>query len=66
MRKDENGDPCPSTLFEYLKLCKAIGGPDCKAVTFLAQKIEENGGDDADVLAADSQMRCLLMPMLLG
>ena len=65
MRKDENGDPCPGTLFEYLKFCQAIGGPDCKAVKFLESKIAENEGKDDEVIAADSQMRMLLMPMLL-
>jgi|PlaIllAssembly_1097288.scaffolds.fasta_scaffold42180_4 hypothetical protein len=65
MRKDENGNPCPGTLFEYRDLCKAIN-PDSEAVKFLERKIAEHGGKDDEVIAADSQMRMLLMPMLLG
>lgn len=65
MRKDESGNVCPGTLFEYRDLCKAIGGPDCKAVKMLEEKIAENGGKDDKVVVPDSQMRMLLMPMLL-
>lgn len=66
MRTDESGQPCPGTLFEYRDLCKAIGGPSCPAVKFLEKKIAENGGEDDEVIQADSQMRLLLMPMLFG
>jgi hypothetical protein len=65
MRKDENGNECPGTLFEYRDLCKAVGGPNCKAVKLLEEKIAANGGKDDKVIAADSQMRMLLMPLLL-
>lgn len=65
MRKDENGDPCPATLGEYRDLCAALGGAGCRAVAFLDGKIAaEPAGRDAVVVAADSQMRWLLMPML--
>lgn len=64
MRKDENGDPCPATLGEYRDLCVAIGGVGCRAVRFLDERIAEQGRDEP-VVAADSQMRALLMPMLL-
>jgi hypothetical protein len=66
MRKDEEGNEVPATLFEYRDMCKAIGGPDCPAVKFLEKKIAENGGDDDEVIMPDSQMRVLLMPMLVG
>ena len=65
MRKDEKGDPCPGTLFEYRDLCKALGGPDCRAVKFLEYKITENGGKDDEIITGDMQMRMLLMPMLV-
>lgn len=65
MRKDESGTDCPSTLFEYRDLCKAIGGPECEAVKLLEKKIEENGGKDDEVIQPDSQMRLLLMPLLI-
>lgn len=65
MRKDDNGDPCPSTLGEYLQLCKLIGGADCQAVKLLNTKIAEaSNGENEEVLAPDSQMRFLLMPLL--
>lgn len=64
MRTDETGQPCPGTLFEYRDLCKAIGGTNCKAVKFLEERIAKNGGQDDEVIQADSQMRLLLMPML--
>lgn len=64
MRKDENGDPCPSTLGEYRDMCAAIGGEMCKAVAFLDKKIS-NYGRDEEVVAPDSQVRMLLMPMLV-
>lgn len=63
MRTDEAGQPCPATLGEYRDLCAAIGGPKCKAVKFLDERIAKDGRDE-EVIAADSQMRLLLMPML--
>jgi hypothetical protein len=67
MRTDENGQPCPETLGEYRKMCAAIGGSDCKAVAFLDSKIgSDPEGDAAKVIVPDSQMRALLMPMLVG
>lgn len=63
MRKDENGKPCPETLGEYRDMCNAIGGDKCKAVIFLDEKIKKDGRDEI-VLADDSQMRMILMPML--
>lgn len=66
MRKDENGHECPATLGEYRDLCKALGGETCPAVEFLDKKIAEaRGNRDEEVIAADSQMRMLLMPMLM-
>ena len=64
MRKDEAGNQAPSTLGEYRDMCAALGGEECKAVKFLDEKIEEQGRDE-EVVAADSQMRALLMPMLV-
>lgn len=66
MRTDENGNQVPGTLFEYRDLCKAIGGPECAAVKLLEKKIEENGGKDDEVIQPDSQMRVLLMPLLVS
>jgi len=67
MRTDEEGNQCPATLGEYRDLCKAIGGEGCKAVEFIDKKIADAGGNrDEAVIAADSQMRMLLMPMLFG
>ena len=66
MRKDEGGNDCPGTLGEYRDLCAAFGGEDCDAVKFLDKKIASNpGGRDEIVIAPDSQMRLLLMPMLI-
>jgi hypothetical protein len=65
MRTDEEGNSCPETLGEYRDMCAAIGGEGCKAVKFLDEKIEKQGRDEK-VLAADSQMRAVLMPMLVG
>lgn len=65
MRTDESGAPCPGTLFEYRDICRALGGPECAAVVFLEKKIAENGGADDTVIQADSQMRVLLMPLLI-
>ncbi len=65
MRRDEEGNECPETLGEYRDFCVALGGEDCRAVKFLDGKIAEQGREEI-VVAADSQMRMLLMPMLLG
>jgi hypothetical protein len=66
VRKDEEGNKCPSTLGEYLVLCHAIGGEKCKAVAWLREKIAASPhGQDEVVQAPDSQMRMLLMPMLV-
>lgn len=64
MRKDEDGNVCPGTLGEYRDLCAAIGGADCDAVHWLDAQIAEQGRD-IPVLAADSQMRVILMPRLV-
>jgi hypothetical protein len=61
---DEKGEPCPGTLGEYRDLCAAIGGDKCRAVQFLDEKIAVQGRDEK-VVAPDSQMRRLLIPMLL-
>ena len=66
MRKDEDGNVCPETLGEYYDLCKGLGGEDCKACVFLKEKIDSHEkGRDERVIAADSQMRLLLFPMLM-
>jgi len=66
MRTDEDGNECPETLGEYRDLCAAIGGESNKAVAFLDKKIAEStNGRDETVIAPDSQMRMLLMPMML-
>jgi hypothetical protein len=64
MRLDENGNSCPGTLGEYRDLCAAFGGEECKAVKFLDEKIATQGRDQV-VVTPDSQMRLILMPMLL-
>ncbi len=64
MRQDESGAECPETLGEYLQLCKAIGGPDCRAVEFLEEKIAASNPEEP-VIHEDSQMRYLLMPLLI-
>jgi len=68
MRTDETGQPCPETLGEYLDMCKTFAalideGSKSEAVHFLEQKIAQQGRDEV-VIAPDSQMRFLLMPML--
>lgn len=64
MRKDENGNPCPSTLGEYYDMCYSIA-PKSKAIVFLSEMINEPGVTrDSPVIAKDSQMRALLMPLL--
>jgi hypothetical protein len=64
MRKDEKGGTCPETLGEYRDLCAAIGGKYCPAVQYLDDKIHIEGRE-AKVTQPDSQMRALLMPMLM-
>lgn len=66
MRTDENGQPCPATLGEYRDLCAAISGDTNKAVKYLDEKIAQaaNGRDEL-VVQEDSQMRAILMPMML-
>lgn len=67
MRTDENGNVCPGTLGEYRDLCAAFGGETCAAVKLLDTKIiEAPKGRDELVIKEDSQMRLLLMPLLLG
>lgn len=56
-------DVVPATLGEYRDICAAIGGESCRAVQFLDGEILKQGRDEL-VMAADSQMRELLMPML--
>lgn len=63
MRTDEHGEPCPSTLGEYRKLCAAFGGEGCAAVALLDRKIADQG-EHAEVIVPDSQMRALLMALL--
>jgi hypothetical protein len=60
MRTDENGDQCPGTLCAVLSPL----GDKCQAVVFLDEKIAEQGRDE-EVNQHDSQMRALLMPMML-
>lgn len=64
--REENGTMVPGTLGEYRDICAAIGGESCRAVQFLDERIAaEAEGRESAVLAPDSQMRHLLMPMLL-
>lgn len=66
MRKDENDHDCPETLGEYRDLCAAIGEENNGAVQFLDKRIADaEHGRDEKVIAADSQMRAVLMPLLL-
>ena len=59
-------DQLPATLGEYRDMCAAIGGETCKAVKFLDVRIAaDRDGRDAEIIVADSQMRMLLMPMLV-
>lgn len=64
MRQDELGNECPETLGEYRDWCAARGGDRCNAVEFLDNLIAKQGRDEK-VSTPDSQMRALLMPMLL-
>jgi len=63
MRKDLEGNECPETLGEYLKMCKSIGGEDCRAVKMLEEQIEEEN-EDSVVVVSDEKMRQILMPLL--
>lgn len=55
----------PRTLGDYRDLCAIIGGEDCRAVQFLDDRIKhDRDGRDAVVLADESQMMLLLLPML--
>lgn len=66
MRKDAQGNDCPSTLGEYRDLIAAIMGADNEAVKFLDEKIAAHAqGRDEEVIASDEQMRRLLFPMML-
>ena len=49
-----------STLGNYRKLCAAMLGEDSGAVTFLDERIKEQG-EDEEVIADESQMVFLLM-----
>jgi hypothetical protein len=62
MRTDEYGNECPETLGEYLAICQMF--PQSRAVQFLENKTAEQG-ENMKVIAHDSQMRMLLMPMML-
>ena len=64
MRLNSNGDVVPSTLGEYRDLCALLGGEDCKAVKLLDEQITKDGRDEK-VVADDSQMCALLIPMLV-
>lgn len=64
MRADEAGNQVPETLGEYRDLCAAIGGEDCRAVQVLDMRIVSQGRDQV-VVVSDSQMRALLMPLLI-
>lgn len=63
MRRDESGSECPATLGEYRALCAALA-PTSAAVAFLDAEIAKTSADE-EVIAPDSQMRALLMPLLL-
>jgi len=66
MRKDEQGQECPATLGEYRDLCAAFVGEDNAAVELLDKHIADNPkGREDDVIQPDSQMRLLLMPLML-
>jgi hypothetical protein len=64
MRTDEKGSPCPATLGEYRDLVAAMVGEKNKAIELLDAKIAEQGRDEL-VIAPDSQMRYLLMPLMV-
>lgn len=64
MRKDEEGNPCPETLGEYRNLIAAMVGEENQAIQWLDEQIKEKGEDEI-VLAPDSQMRMILIPMMV-
>lgn len=64
MRKDERGNECPATLGEYREAVVSLAGDSNAAVAFLDRKIEEQGAD-MEVVAPDSQMRYLLLPLMM-
>lgn len=67
MRKDEDGNVCPETLGEYFDLVKAMVGGDNDACRFLQDKIDLSpNGREEKVLVPDSQMRMLLIPMMVS
>lgn len=64
MRTDETGAPCPATLGEYRDLVFALMRDTYNpAVMFLDERIAKQGRDEL-VLAPDSQMRAILMPLM--
>jgi hypothetical protein len=66
MRTDEEGNPCPETLGEYRMMVAMIAGEGTKAVQFLDEKIAASTfGENEKVIAPDSQMRMLLIPMMV-
>lgn len=68
MRKDEEGNDCPATLGEYRDVVMAfVSNEHNPAVRFLDQRIAgAPHGRDEKVLAPDSQMRHLLMPLMVA
>jgi len=69
MRTDEAGNSAPATLGEYFDLCEALeggrGSGGAAACRLLKEKIGGSpGGRDEEVIASDSQVRQLLMPLL--
>lgn len=64
MRTDESGNVCPETLGEYREYCEAVGIKNNAALKYLDEKIEKQGADQR-VIAADWEMRSLLLPMLM-
>jgi len=66
MRTDENGNPCPATLGEYRTFVVALMGENNAAVELLDEHIARNPkGLDEETIQPDSQMRILLMPLML-
>lgn len=66
MRTDEQGNPCPATLGEYRDLCAVLGVENNAAVALLDKMIAKSPqGRDEELIVDDSQMRAVLMPMLL-
>ena len=62
--REENGETVPATLGEYYDIVHALA-PTSAAVRFLEEKIAgATHGRDELVIAADSQMRHVLYPMM--